>query len=259
MTILQSVILGLVQGLTEFLPVSSSGHLVLLENIFGIANVSTFFDVMLHAGTLVAVVIVLRREIAGLILHPVKNHLLILVIATLPAIAMTLAADKLFPEVFADIRDGRYLAAGFYATAGVLVVSELIARRIEQKKPVLLPQALAMGLMQAAAIAPGLSRSGSTIAGGLFTGVRREQAAKFAFLMSIPAILGGVVFDAAAVAQTGLGDVSIPALLAGVCVAGVSGFFAITFMLKLISKHKLYGFAVYPAILGTFVLLSGVV
>jgi len=256
MDIFQSIILGAVQGLTEFLPVSSSGHLVLLQNVFGITDVPLFFDVMLHVGTLVAVFIVLWKEIVGLITHPIKNRLLMLVIATIPAIAMTLIADKVFPEAFADIQDGKYLAFGFYATTVVLVVSELIAQRVEKKKSLLLPQALVMGVMQAAAIAPGLSRSGSTIAGGLFMGVKREQAAKFAFLMSIPAILGGVVFGAADVAKTGMGDVSIPLLLIGVAVAGVCGFFAIRFMLKLISKHKLYGFAVYTAIMGTFVLME---
>lgn len=109
--------------------------------------------------------------------------------------------------------DGKYLAIGFFATTVVLVVSEFLARRYERKRNVELPQAMAMGVMQAAAILPGLSRSGSTIAGGLFTGVGREKAAKFAFLMSIPAILGSVVFGAKDVMDNGMGDVSIPAVI----------------------------------------------
>ena len=114
---------------------------------------------------------------------------------------------------------------------------------------------MAMGVMQAAAILPGLSRSGSTIAGGLFTGVGREKAAKFAFLMSIPAILGSVVFGAKDVMDNGMGDVSIPAVIIGFAVAAVSGFVAIKFMLKLISRHKLYGFAAYTAVMGVIVMI----
>ncbi len=256
MDMIQSVILGVVQGFTEFLPVSSSGHLVLLQNVFGMGEVPIFYDVMLHVGTLAAVFIVLWEEIKAIITHPVKNKLGMLIIATLPAIALTLIAEKAFPEAFADLLNGKYLAFGFYGTTVVLVVSELIARRLEKKREVELPQAVVMGVMQAAALAPGLSRSGSTIAGGLFTGVEREAAAKFAFLMSIPAILGGLVFGIKDVMENGMGDVSMPAVLVGTIAAVVCGFLAINFMLKLIARHKLYGFAIYTAAIGTFVLVS---
>lgn len=256
MDFIQSVILGLVQGLTEFLPVSSSGHLAVVESLMGITDIPVFFDVMLHVGTLVAVFIALWHEIAEIIAHPVRNKFLMLVIATLPAIAMTLIAENVFPEVFSDLLNGKYLAFGFYGTTVVLCVSETIARRVQKKRTIRLPEALVMGAMQAAAIAPGLSRSGSTISGGLFTGVPREQAAKFAFLMSIPAILGGVVYGAKDVAENGMGSVEIPVMLVGLAVAAVSGFLAIKWMLNLITHHKLYGFAVYTAVLGTAVLME---
>lgn len=256
MTILQSIILGLVQGATEFLPVSSSGHLQLLQKVMGVGEVPLLYDVMLHVGTLIAVVIVLWNEVKGMLLHPIKNKLGMLVLATIPAVAATLIAEKFAPAAFSAVLDGKYLAYGFFATAVVLVVSELIARNVESKKKVALPQAMAMGLMQAAAIVPGLSRSGSTIAGGLFTGVKREEAAKFAFLMSIPVILGSVVFGAKDVAENGMGDVTVATLIIGVIVAAISGFLAIKFMLNLISKHKLYGFAIYVAALGAFILID---
>lgn len=260
MDILQSIILGVVQGLTEFLPVSSSGHLLLLQNVFQIGDVPMFFDVMLHVGTLVAVFIVLWKEIVAIITHPIKNKLGMLILATIPAVIMALVMDKVFPEAFADLEAGKYLAFGFYGTTVILVLCELIARRYEHKKKIELPQALAMGGMQAlAAVAPGLSRSGSTIAGGLFAGVGRERAAKFAFLMSIPAILGSVVFTVPDVMENGLGDVSVPNIIVGLVAAFASGYFAIRFMLNLISKHKLYGFAVYTAVLGTFVLVESIV
>lgn len=256
MDIFQSVILGLVQGATEFLPVSSSGHLVLLQNALQVGEVPLLYDVMLHVGTLAAVIIVLYKEVWGMLRHPIKNKLGMLILATIPAIVVTLVADVVFPEVFADIMNGKYLAYGFFATAVVLVIAEAIAQRREANKEVQLKQAMVMGLMQAAAVVPGLSRSGSTISGGLFMGVKREHAAKFAFLMSIPAIFGGLVLGVKDVSENGMGDVTVLPLVVGVAVAFLSGFAAIKFMLSLISKHKLYGFAIYVVILGAFVLLD---
>lgn len=256
MDIMQSIVLGLVQGLTEFLPVSSSGHLALLEALFGLEGAPLFYDVMLHIGTLVAVCVVLWKEIVGLLTHPVRNKFLMLVIATIPAVVVTLVAERAFPEAFSDVLNGKYLAFGFFATSAVLIASELVDRLGTRYQKVMLPQAVVMGCMQAAAIVPGLSRSGSCIAGGLFCGVNREATARYAFLMSIPTILGGLVFSAGDVIEYGMGDVSMPALLAGTAVAAVSGYLAIRFMLKLVSAHTLYGFAVYTAALGTLVLVE---
>ncbi|MDL2237673.1 undecaprenyl-diphosphate phosphatase [Christensenellaceae bacterium OttesenSCG-928-K19] len=257
MDMLQSVLLGVVQGLTEFLPVSSSGHLAVVQALFGIQEVPLFYDVMLHVGTLVAVFIVLWPEIKAIICHPVKNKLGMLIIATIPAVVVVLVMKQVFPAVYDNLQNGKYLAFGFFATTAVLVISELIARRMEHKRKIGLPQAVVMGVMQAGAtMMPGLSRSGSTIAGGLFMGTGRERAAKFAFLMSIPAIIGSALFTAKDVVETGMGDVSIPMVIIGMIAAAVCGFLAIKFMLRLISKHKLYGFAIYTAALGVIVLLE---
>lgn len=257
--LLQSVFLGLVQGLTEFLPVSSSGHLALLEALFGIGDAPLFYDVMLHVGTLAAVLIVLWPEIVGLVCHPVRNKFLMLVIATIPAVVVTLVCNNVVPDAFENVLNGKYLAFGFYGTSVVLVVSELVSRNMKGGKKVMLPQASVMGLMQAAAILPGLSRSGSTIAGGLFCGVQRERAANYAFLMSVPTILGGLVFSVKDVAENGLGPIDVPGVVLGTVVAGVAGYFAVRFMLRLITNHRLYGFAVYTAALGTLVLLESTV
>lgn len=255
MDIFQSVILGVVQGLTEFLPVSSSGHLSLLESLFGFSDVPLFYDVMLHIGTLVAVCVVLWPEIVGLLTHPIKNQLGMLIIATLPAVIVTLVCEKAFPEAFADVLNGKFLAFGFFGTTAVLLISDFVKPR-HPKRRVELPQATIMGCMQACAIIPGLSRSGSTIAGGLFCGLRRETAARYAFLMSIPTILGGFVFSVGDVAENGMGDISWPAVIAGTIAAAACGYFAIRFMLKLISDHRLYGFAIYTAAVGVLVLLE---
>lgn len=255
MDILQSIILGIVQGLTEFLPVSSSGHLSLLKSLFGFTDVPLFYDVMLHVGTLVAVCIVLWKEIVGLLTHPIRNRLGMLIIATLPAVAVTLICEKLFPEAFENVLNGKFLAFGFFATTAVLLISDFVRPR-RRKRRVELPQATVMGCMQAAAIIPGLSRSGSTIAGGLFCGLERETAARYAFLMSIPTILGGFVFSVGDVAEHGMGDVSMPAVFIGTAAAAVCGYFAIRFMLRLISNHRLYGFAIYTAALGVLILIE---
>ena len=255
MDIFQSIILGIVQGLTEFLPVSSSGHLSLLEALFGFTDVPLFYDVMLHIGTLAAVCIVLWPEIVGLLTHPVRNKLGMLILATVPAAVVTLVCEKAFPEAFQNILNGKFLAFGFFGTTAVLLLADFLHPR-KQRARIELPQALVMGAMQACAIIPGLSRSGSTIAGGLFCGIRREKAARYAFLMAIPTILGGLVFSAADVAENGMGDVSIPAVVTGTIAAAHCGYFAIRFMLRLISRHRLWGFAVYTAALGVLILIE---
>ncbi len=252
MSIFESIILGIVQGLTEFLPVSSSGHLVLLQNAFGIEGPRLFFDTMLHLGTLVSVVIAMRKNIIDLFKNFFSKFTLYLIIATIPAIVFGL----LFRDFFEGTFSGRYLGYGFLFTAVILSVSEIFAKAISKKKAIGIGSSLAMGVMQAAAIFPGASRAGSTIAGGLAFGLDRKNAASFSFLMSIPIILGSVVLQGVDIArepgvmtewlQTGIGTVC----------AGVAGYFAVRFMLALIAKRRLYGFAIYVAILGIFVLLD---
>ena len=253
MGVFESLILGLVQGITEFLPVSSSGHLVLLQQLMGLKDVPIFFDAMLHFGTLIAVVVVLLGEIIQIIRHPVKNHLGMLIIATIPAAVLGYFFSGYFESVF---KSGSFLGLFFLITAAILTVSELIAARINTKKPITMNSAISMGLMQAVSILPGVSRSGSTIAGGLFCGVDRVQAAKFSFLMSIPIIIGAVLSSGMSAVHTGMGDVSTLTVVVGTVAAAVAGFFAVKFMLAIIAKTKLYGFAIYVAALGTFLLLD---
>jgi undecaprenyl-diphosphatase len=239
-----------VQGLTEFLPVSSSGHLVLLQNVFGFSEPQLFFDTMLHLGTLIAVVVVMWKSILDLFRKPIR--LVYLVIATLPAVAITLLLKDFIEGTFT----GKYLGYGFLLTAIFLTAAELLSNRISKRRQVNAGVALGMGVMQAIAIFPAVSRSGSTIAGGLALGVGRREAAAFSFLMSIPAILGSVVLQGYEVvkAQTIPADI-LPTVIGTAC-AAVTGFFAIKFMMALISKKKLYGFAIYVALLGILVLLD---
>jgi undecaprenyl-diphosphatase len=250
MGILESIVLGIVQGLTEFLPVSSSGHLVLLQNVFGFSEPQLFFDTMLHFGTLIAVVVVMWKSIVDLFRKPIG--LLYLVIATLPAIIVTL----LFKDFIESTFTGRYLGYEFLITAVILVAAEVLSARIRQRRQLKADGAVVMGVMQAVAIMPAISRSGATIAGGLACGIERKEAAVFSFLMSIPAILGSVALQGYEIFR----DQNIPAdvlpTVVGMACAAISGFFAIKLMIALISKKKLYGFAVYVAILGILVLLD---
>ncbi len=251
MSILESIILGIVQGLTEFLPVSSSGHLVLLQNIFGISEPQLFFDTMLHLGTLTAVVVVMWKEIMSLFKRPL-NKMLYLIIATIPAIVFGFLLSDFVEGTFSGV----YLGYGFLLTAVILTVSEMLSKRTSKKTEVKMGSGIVMGFMQVVAMLPGVSRSGSTIAGGLFCGVDRSKAASFSFLMSIPVILGSVVLQGAKImADTSLIVDWLPTII-GTVFAAASGYFAVRFMLALIKKKRLYGFAIYVAALGVFILLD---
>lgn len=252
MGILEAIVLGIVQGLTEFLPVSSSGHLVLLQNVFGISEPQLFFDTILHLGTLVAVVIVMWKSIVDIFKNFFSKMTLFLIVATIPAVL----AQLLFGDFFEGTFSGIYLGYGFLLTACVLTLSEKVSSRVHRKREVGMGSTITMGVMQAVAIFPGVSRAGSTIAGGLVSGIDRRQAASFSFLMSIPAILGSVVMQGAKVfSESAINVELLPTIVGAVC-AAISGYFAIKFMLALISKKRLYGFAIYVAVLGVLVLLD---
>lgn len=249
--------MGIVQGLTEFLPVSSTGHLVLLQRIFNFPGLEgaadpwlMFFDTMLHLGTLVSVVIVMRKEIIDLFKKPFRT-LGYLVIATIPAVVFSLLFKDFIDEAFG----GSFLGYSFLITAVILSLSEIIAKRLRRKRELKSGAALGMGLMQVVGILPGVSRSGSTIAGGIALGIDREKAAKFSFLMSVPAIIGANILHGYEAFRANVQIQWAPAITGAVC-AGVAGYIAVKFMLSLIQRKRLYGFAVYVAVLGIFVLLD---
>ena len=244
MGILEAVFLGILQGVTEFLPVSSSGHLVLFQNIFETPGDMLFFDTMLHVGTLVAVFIVLWKDIAEILRHLFARFTWVLVVATIPAVV----AGVLLGDFFEGAFEGTYLAFGFLITSLLLVLSEQIAARrkakYNSKEQIGFGTALGVGCMQAVAILPGISRSGSTLSGSLMAGLDRSLAASFSFLMSIPVILGSA------------GEIYLVPTILGMAAAAVSSFFAAKYMMKMIRNKKLYGFAVYTAVLGVLVLLD---
>ena len=259
MNMLTAAFLGLVQGLAEFLPISSSGHLNLFQALLGV-NVANqlLFDILLHVGTLVAVAVVFWKDWVQMIAHPIKNKtLLLLFIASLPALAAKV--------VFGDLLDAvegtnRVLGVFFLVTALLLVLTQWISRRNAargvEKDQVGIVEALVMGCLQAVGMLPGVSRSGSTIFGGVAAKVNRETAAKFSFMMSAPAIVGSLLSVGKDAIQEGVTFGSdLPAVLVGMVVAGVSGYLAIRFFMKVISKASLNGFALYMALLGIAVIV----
>ena len=270
MTIWIAMLLGLVQGIAEFLPVSSSGHLLLIQKMFGISEGAMFFTVMLHLATLIAVFIVYWPTLIELIKKPFQKTVGLLIIATVPAVLIAVLSKMIAPvEAFFDAADaGQYLGFGFLLTSLLLFISDHVrhteldenGEKVEKKgkklKTMQVKDALIIGCMQGVGVLPGVSRSGSTISGALFAGLNRKTAADFSFLMSIPAIIGGAVFEIPDALATGLGGLHWTALVAGMLVAGITGYFAIKVMINAIKKKKLLGFVIYTFVLGSLVLVD---
>ena len=253
----KSIALGTVQGLTEFLPVSSSGHLTLLQRMLGYdlgGGSMTFVNIMLHFGTLLAVVVVFWKDILALFKKPFKT-LGFLVLATIPAGVVGLLFNDKIDEIFSGSSGLFYLAICFATTALILLITELVAKNRKKTSGLNIKSSLCMGVVQAIALFPGISRSGSTIAAGTISGAKTEDVAKFSFLMSIPVILGsvavslkGVIFDEPEVI-TAMGTNGIIGIVVGIVFSAVSGFFAIKIMLKVIGKGNYKWFSLYLVLL----------
>lgn len=250
MNIFIAALLGLVQGLCEFLPVSSSGHLVLLQNMLGVEEGTLFFDTMLHVGTLFAVIAVYYKQLWALIKKPFQKKVYLLIISTFVTAALAL----IFKDTFDAAFEGRFLGIGFLLTALILYLNERLSHGKRSINDMDYVQALGVGLMQGVAIFPGVSRSGSTIAGARFFGLSKEAAAEYSFILSIPAILGSLVLQIPDVAAAGLAGTNWACIAVGTVTAALSGYFAIRCMLRLITQKSLKGFIIYVAVLGALVL-----
>lgn len=247
----QALVLGLVQGFTEFLPVSSSGHLILVRELMGLnvegsSSFNLIFDVMVHAGTLVAVVLVLYKDILGLFKKPFKK-LAMLVVASIPAVIVGFTCKDYIEQYFST---ATYLCFFFLLTAVLMFVSELVAKRNTSPKELGWGSAIAMGVMQGAGVFPGVSRSGSTIFGGTVTGADSRQVATFSFLMSVPIILGSLLLSVIDVGKAGaIGSIDWFCIVVGALSAFASGYFAVRVMLKLIAKANFKWFSLYLLII----------
>ena len=253
MNILEAALLGVLQGLGEFLPISSSGHLLLGRMLLGLtideSPAYKMLDILLHVGTLIPILIVFWKDWWAILKNPFKSKtLLLLFIASMP----TLVVKVIFDDFIDGCDTGWFLGVSFLMTAVFLLVAEYISGKKQHKtgKPGFL-HAIVMGCMQGVALLPGVSRSGSTLAGGLLSGLDRKSAAKFSFMMSAPAIAGALLLEGKDAIENGwINDLALLPTIVGVIAAAVVGYLAIRFMLKLITKVSLNWFALYVAILG---------
>jgi undecaprenyl-diphosphatase len=236
--------LGLLQGLTEFLPVSSSGHIVLTQNLLGVKQTGVTFEVLVHLGSLLAVVIYFRVRFKNLILSLFDSEqttdrktILFLILGTLPAVVAVLFFKDFFEESFSNPS----LTSFMLILTGLILLSSRFNKK--GNKNISTISAIIMGIGQAMAIMPGISRSGTTIVAGMHSGVKPSEAAEFSFLLSVPAILGAFVFkfDELMLIGTDL----IGQYIVGIIVTFVSSLFAIYAVLKLIKKGKFEYFAYY--------------
>lgn len=273
MTTLQALFLGLIQGITEFLPVSSSGHLSIFQNFFGMTTAEQghqFFDVLLHFGTLVSVCVFYWNDIVGIVRdcvgmvrsvgHPVPGEkkrfsgarlLLMIVMATLPLFLVLPLQDYIEKLYYSTA----FIGIALIATGAMLFASDRMPRGEKTEKNMRIRDALLIGLCQAVATIPGLSRSGTTITAGVATGLDRRFAVKFSFLISIPAVLGAnlLAFIKALKADT---DWSLmPRYLLGMLVAMVSGYFALRLLRYIAQKGRFGWFAYYCWAAGAITIL----
>jgi len=263
MNLLQAIILGIVQGLTEFLPISSSGHLVLFQNLLGV-DISTpqsqsmivAFYVALHVGTLFAVMFFFRQKIMEIIRHPFSKLPVQIVVATIPAVIINF--------LFGDFIESTYLSTvllgpGFLFTGAALLISQKLADGNKGLEELKTSDSLLIGLAQGVALLPAVSRSGMTITSALILGLQRSFAADFSFLMSIPPILGGALLDVLDIIKeptVSFESISLVNFIAGMVAAGITGFFAIKLMMNVIKNMKLKYFAYYVITLGTLIIIG---
>lgn len=263
MNILQAIILGLIQGLTEFLPISSSGHLILGQAVLGIKDMVAMkgFDIAVHFGTLLAIFVYFRKDFAELIIAAGKGaaaivhrkklpeseqaHFLmikILIVGTIPAVVVGLIFGDMIDEHLLNPWSVTVMLA---AVAVVFLIAERYYKKHQIHKEIGWKEGIGIGLAQALALIPGVSRSGATITTGLFLGVERSKAARFSFILGSVAMVAATAYALVKVAK---GEYSLPAidiLIAGIATSFASGWLAISFLINYLKKHTLALFAWY--------------
>jgi undecaprenyl-diphosphatase len=271
LSIFEAILLGLVQGLAEFLPISSSGHLALLQHFFGIEGENVLiFAVMLHVGTLFSVFAVYWQEIKelflelmlvfrdiftgkGLRIHANETRRLgfLIIVATIPTAIIGFAFRDTFASLYLSLTA---IGVSLLITGTLLWAAERMNKGQKQLGEMKFRYAIVIGIFQGLAIAPGISRSGSTLVGGLFSGLEKNFAIKFAFLISIPSIIGSVVLELPEALRNNFDASLFVPILIGVIVSALSGFVAIKTMIRVVSGKKLIIFSCYTWLLGALVL-----
>lgn len=251
MNSVEAFFLGILQGLTEFLPISSSGHLYLGRHLFGLDDAGLFLDTMLHLGTLVAVLIFYKKELWYIVKNPFSKLTMLLIVGTVPAVV----AGLLFKDTFEEIsKTGVTIGWEFLITGLMLWTADTIKDGYKKMDDISFTDVFIIGIFQATAIFPAISRSGATIAAGLVRRLDRQTAAYFSFLLSTPAIAGALILQSFDLFGGKTENISVGALVIGMIVSGVVGYFAIRWMIGFLKKRSLKIFAVYVWILGLVIL-----
>lgn len=280
MSVLFAAFLGIIQGLTEFLPVSSSGHLSIFQNFFGMQDYQTshmMFDVILHLGTLIAVIIVYRSDVWDIIKEllavvrdifcknkraqakrsiPTRRLILMVIVATLPLFAVV-PLQKYVEQLYYKTV---FVGIALIITGLILYISDKVISGKKNERNATMLDALLVGCMQAFATVPGISRSGTTITTGLLRGFDRKFAVKFSFLMSIPAVLGANILTVAdVIKEGGFNMADVPAYIIGVVVSAVAAYFAIGVVKMLTDKGKFGKFSYYCWAVGAAVIIASII
>ena len=271
MTYIQAIILGLAQGLAEFLPISSSGHLALLQYFFGVNSDNVLpFTVLMHLGTLLSVFIIYWTDIVELIkeliatikdictgkglrinANPTRRMGFMIIVATIPTALIGLLFEDFFNNLYASLVG---ISLGLIFTGMILLIAERMGKQDKTIMTMKFRHAVFVGIMQGIAICPGVSRSGSTLFGSLISGLDRETAVKFAFLISIPSILGSVILEAPDAFEQGMDAAIVGPVIVGVIIAALSGIFAIKAMIRVVTGKRLFGFSIYVWLVAATVL-----
>lgn len=274
MKIWLAALLGFIQGVTEFLPVSSSGHLAVFQRFFGLAEVDMFFDVLLHFATLIAIIVFYHQEIWDMLKElvgffrdlrhptpdagepkPARRLVLMIIIATLPLFVILPLNDKI--EALSS--NTMFIGIAFLITGMLLFLSDRLKDGRKTERSMTVGDAVKIGLVQAVATLPGISRSGSTITAGMATGLNRSFAVNFSFLMSLPAVLGATIMETKKAIEAGINVSAVPAYLVGMVIAGVIGYFAIKLLKIIAEKGKFGRFCYYCFGIGILTIILTVV
>lgn len=279
MNFLTAIILGLIQGLAEFLPISSSGHLSLFQNFFGLETAEgshLFFDVLLHLGTLIAIFVYYWKDIKGMILEfiqmcreiggarsskptaeamDLRRLILLIIVGTLP-LFLILPIKSRIENLYSNTW---FIGFALLATGGLLYLSDRLGRGKKNVRSITLSDVALIGCGQAIATVPGLSRSGTTIAAAMLLGVDRKFAVRYSFLLSLPAVIGANLLSLIDAVKAGIDWGMMPVYIVGVCVAAMSGYWAIGLVKRLTDRGKFGQFAYYCWGVGAFAIVMSAV
>ena len=252
MSIAQALILAIIQGLTEFLPVSSSGHLVIFQKILGFEEPPVFFDILVHVGTLGAILVFFRDKIFVVIRS--KQWLLLLALGTLPVCFVGFFLGTITSQIF---NSTKLVGFSLFVTSLILFSTSFVKKQTKKIEDLSLFDVLIIGVFQALALLPGISRSGATISAGLWRGLEKEAAFEFSIFLGILAILGAFLTQLPSLSS--FSEEVIFTGILGMITAGISGYFSLGLLKRVLRKGRFFGFGVYCAVLGLVILFSNLI